>query len=110
MISTYTVKYSPEASIDIKSIYSYISTKLHAPMAARNQVNRIKREIRSLNLLPSRYSFVDWEPWKTLNVHKLPVDNYIIFYIIDDQANEVTILRIVYGGRSSESLLSNYNK
>lgn len=49
----YKVMYSPQALLDIKSIYDYISKKLYAPQSARNQVNRIRKEIRALDILPT---------------------------------------------------------
>jgi toxin ParE1/3/4 len=98
MSNTYQVIYSSEALEDIKNIYAYIAFELLVPDIALNQVNRIKKEIRSLNYMPMRYSLVDWEPWKGMQMHKLPVDNYIIFYLVDTEAFIVSIVRIVYGG------------
>ena len=28
-----------------------------------------------------------------------PVDNYMVFYLIDENANTVSIVRMMYGGR-----------
>lgn len=55
----YKVVYSPEALVDIRSIYYYISRVLYAPIAARNQVNRIRKDIRDLEILPTRYALVE---------------------------------------------------
>lgn len=49
----YSVTYSPEAVNDMKDTYSYIAFILLAPDAAKNQINRIRREIRSLDFMPS---------------------------------------------------------
>lgn len=100
----YKVMYSSQALLDIKSIYDYISKKLYAPQSAKNQVNRIRKEIRALDILPTRYSLVEWEPWASMQMHKLPVNNYIVFYIVDEQKQNVNIIRIVYGGRNLEKL------
>lgn len=64
MSDTYQVVYSSEALNDIRKIYSYIAYELQVPDTALNQVNRIRKEIRSLDFMPMRYSIVDWEPWK----------------------------------------------
>lgn len=96
----YKVMYSPQALLDIKSIYDYISKKLYAAQSARNQVNRIRKEIRALDILPTRYSLVEWEPWASMQMHKLPVNNYIV----DEQKQNVNVIRIVYGGRILEKL------
>ena len=103
-MNLYRVEYSQEALVDIKSIYTYISQILHAPLTARRQVNRIRKEIRDLEAFPTRYVLVEWEPWACMKMHRLPIDNYVVFYLVDEQAMAVKIVRIVYGGRNLEDL------
>lgn len=103
-MNLYRVEYSQEALVDIKSIYTYISQILHAPLTARRQVNRIRKEIRDLEAFPTRYVLVEWEPWASMKMHRLPIDNYIVFYFVDEQAMAVKIVRIVYGERNLEDL------
>lgn len=103
-MNLYRVEYSQEALVDIKSIYTYISQILHAPLTARRQVNRIRKEIRDLEAFPTRYVLVEWEPWASMKMHRLPIDNYVVFYFVDEQAMAVKIVRIVYGGRNLEDL------
>ena len=103
-MNLYCVEYSQEALVDIKSIYTYISQILHAPLTARRQVNRIRKEIRDLEAFPTKYVLVEWEPWASMKMHRLPIDNYIVFCFVDEQAMAVKIVRIVYGGRNLEDL------
>lgn len=102
MSDAYKVVYSPEALDDIRKIYSYIAYELQVPDTALNQVNNIRKEIKSLNYMPMRYTIVDWEPWKSMQMHKLPVDNYIIFYLVDSDTMTTTIIRIIYSGQDIE--------
>jgi plasmid stabilization system protein ParE len=37
-----------------------------------------------------------------MQMHKLPVGNYIIFYLVDSNLYTVTIIRIVYGRQDIE--------
>lgn len=104
MSDPYNVVYSPEALSDLKDIYAYIAQELMVPDTALNQVNRIRKEIRSLDFMPSRYALVDWEPWKSMGMHKVPVDNFVVFYTVDSDSMTVVIIRIVYGGRDIESI------
>lgn len=106
MSDTYSVIYSPQAKNDIRDIYSYIAFELLVPGTAEGQVNRIRKTIHSLDFMPSRNTIVDWEPWKSMGMHRVLVDNYVVFYIIDDAALTVTIIRIVYGGRDFQSVAS----
>lgn len=48
MSDTYSIIYSSEAKDDLREIYSYIAYDLQAPETAEGQVNRIRKEIRSL--------------------------------------------------------------
>jgi toxin ParE1/3/4 len=98
----YKVIYSQEALDDLRKIYSYIAFKLQVPDTALNQVNRIRKRVRSLDFMPTRYSVVDWEPWKSMQMHKLPIDNYITFHLVDSNLYTVTIIRIVYGKQNIE--------
>lgn len=104
MSKLYSIVYSPKALEDLKDIYVYIADELQAPGTARNQIDRIRKKIRSLDFMPLRYVFVDWEPWKSMGMHKIPVDNFIVFYTVDDDAMTVGIVRIVYSGRDMENL------
>ena len=104
MSDAYNVVYSPQALNDLKDIYAYIAQELLVPDTARNQVNRIRKEIRSLDFMPSRYALVDWEPWKSMGMHKVPVDNFVVFYTVDSDSKTVSVIRIVYGGRDIESI------
>jgi toxin ParE1/3/4 len=107
MSDSYKVVYSPEALEDIRKIYSYIAFELREPDTALNQVNRIRKEIRSLDFMPMRHSAVDWEPWKSMQMHKLPVDNYVVFYLADSNLSVVTIIRIA---NNRQDVRSSVNK
>ena len=104
MSDSYDIVYSPQALNDLKDIYAYIAPYLLVPDTAQNQVNRIRKEIRSLDFMPSRYALVDWEPWKSMGMHKVPVDSFVVFYTVDSDSMTVTVIRIVYGGRDIESI------
>lgn len=105
MNENYRVVYSPEAVNDLKDIFAYIAYELLAPGTAAKLADRIRKKIRSLDFMPSRYALVDWEPWHSMGLHKLPVDNFIVFYLADDASKTVTVIRIVYGGRDLENIL-----
>lgn len=52
MNTSYSVTYSPAAKDDLKNIYSYLAFNLNVPEIAENQVNRIRKVIRSLAFMP----------------------------------------------------------
>lgn len=101
----YHVYYSPEAKADLKAVYSYIAFSLQAKIAAKEQTDRLRKEIRSLSFMPERYERVDWEPWHSQGIRKVPVDNYIIYYRANGEDLSVEIVRIFYGGRDVEGIV-----
>ena len=110
MSGSYSVVYSPEAMDDLREIYSYIAFTLMVPETAEKQVNRIRKEIRSLDFMPSRYAFVEWEPWQSMGMHKVPVNNFVVYYTVNDDSRTVTVIRIFYGGRNMENIINTENK
>ncbi|MCC8075280.1 MAG: type II toxin-antitoxin system RelE/ParE family toxin [Clostridiales bacterium] len=106
MSEKYKVVYSSAALDDLDAIYSYIAHGLKERTTARNQVNRIRKEIRSLDVFPGRYAKVDWEPWASAGMHRVPVNNFVVYYLVDTKSMLVTIIRIFYGGRDVENMIS----
>lgn len=52
MSNHYEVTYTPQALQDLTELYEYICFILRAPKAAENQSSRIRRIIRSLDIMP----------------------------------------------------------
>ena len=105
MSDTYSIIYSSEAKDDLREIYSYIAYDLQAPETAEGQVNRIRKEIRSLDFMPTRYAVVDWAPWKSMGMHRVPVDNFIVYYVVNNGSRTITVIRNFYGGRDIEDII-----
>lgn len=104
MTENYIVNYSEDAFDDLREIYTYIANELLVPETAAAQVSRIRKAIRSLDFMPARCGFVEWEPWHSMGMHQLPVDNFIVYFLVDDEAGVVTIARVLYGARDIEEV------
>lgn len=109
MTDYYKVGYSIDALNDLREIYTYVANELFVPEIAAAQLGRIRKEVRSLDFMPARYTLVSWEPWHSMKMHQLSVDNFIVYYLIDDEERSVTVVRIFYGGRDIEEMI-NSNK
>ena len=105
----YSVEYSPIALEDLRAIYSYIATELKADQAAKQQGSRIRTQIKALSRMPERYHKVDWEPWQSMGMRKLPVDNYVVYYLSDVENRRAIVVRIVYRGRNIEEIIREDN-
>lgn len=102
---TYQIIYSPESLDDLRAIYSYIAFEKFAPQNAEGQVNRIRKSIRSLDLFPEGHTTVEWEPWASMGMRFLPVDNFSVYYLVDNDEGKVSIVRIFYSRRDVEHII-----
>lgn len=101
----YNIIVMPAAYDDIDNIYVYISETLCAPTAASNLLNKLLQEIHRLKDFPLSGEL---QP-RTENLkwiyRRLIVDNYIIFYTLDEKTETVYIMRILYGASNYINLL-----
>lgn len=93
----YTVKMSEEAENNLKAVIEYISIELKMPHAASNLYYKIKNLIQSLATMPERFKEYDKEKYKSYNLRMVSVDNYCIFYTVDNDNKIVYVTNILYG-------------
>ena len=102
----YKVNLTQKAKYDMREIYRYIATELQSEKHAKGQFDRLEKSIFKLNEMPERFRIYDREPWHRRNLRIMPVDNYLVFYIVDNRTTTVTVLRIMYRGRDVDVQLS----
>ena len=102
---TYEVIISSQAEEDLRGIYEYIAFELRSPQNAAGQLDRLEKNILSLDTMPNRYRAYDREPWHSRGLRLLPVDNFVVLYIQDEDRRTVTVVRVMYGGRDIEKWL-----
>ena len=96
-MSNYYVSYSDEAKDDLRNIFMHIAYNLESRDNAEGQVNRIREAIKKLDKFPKRNPSVPYEPWASLGMRRLNVDNYVVLYIVYETNERVEIVRIPYG-------------
>ena len=106
----YEVEVSQQADSDLRGIFEYIAFELQSPKNASGQLDRLEKQILSLNTMPERYRRYEKEPWKSRGLRVLPVDNYVVLYIPDCDKKVVTILRVMYTRRDIDHQLNLYTK
>lgn len=94
----YSVIYSPEAQDDLLNIAFYIICDLKNPQSGKRIYDLVSKSIRQLDIMPLRHPVVDWEPWKSKCVRKMPVARFSVFYRVDEESRSIQIVRIIYGG------------
>lgn len=90
----YTVQITDKALADMEEIYTYIAEQLLAPENAIGQYNRIAEAIQNLNVFPERVRIMESEPEHAMGLRQLPIDNFLVFYVIED--NRVVVTRVLY--------------
>jgi toxin ParE1/3/4 len=98
----YDVEISEQAEVDLRNLYIYIAEELQSPESADGQLERIEEAIYKLDKFPERFRLYYEEPWKSKGVRILIVDNYVALYVVEDEKGQVTVIRVMYGGRDIE--------
>ncbi len=101
----YEVKLTAQAIGQIEETVQYISKILLEPEIARKWVDTLQCEIGKLDSMPSRYPLTEEEPWHTKGIYKMPVKNFLVYYLIDEEKKAVWITAVIYGRRDQIAAL-----
>ncbi|MBF0980371.1 MAG: type II toxin-antitoxin system RelE/ParE family toxin [Clostridiales bacterium] len=101
----YKIIFSYNAKKDLICIMRYIREELFAPGSAEKLSNKILASIKTLDEMPMRCRLCEQENWKLLGLRFLSVDNYLVFYVPDEEHKLVKIYRIIYGKVNIENEL-----
>ncbi|TCL37239.1 addiction module RelE/StbE family toxin [Anaerospora hongkongensis] len=101
----YRVKFTPKAEEDLDEFYGYILGTLSAALAADKLMDHIEAAIMRLKEYPFSCQYVLDEPLKARGYRKLIVDNYLVFYLVEELDKEVVIMRILYGATNYQDIL-----
>ena len=101
----YKIEIAQPAVRDLQDILNYIANTLKEPAIAQRIYTSIKEEILTLSSMPERNCVVDDEPYAAMGVRRLFVENYVIFYVVDQGSRSVHVLRVLYNRREWQSIL-----
>ena len=93
------------AESDIDEILAYIAEDLSNPTAASSFADELEQKIDVVCKTPKSGRPVENEFLRRNDVRRFLVGNYIAYYIIDEVAKNIVILRMVYGGRDQDKIL-----
>ena len=96
----FDVQISEQADADLRGIYEYIAFELLSPQNAAGQLDRLEVAISNLSNMPEKFRRYEREPWHSRNLRMFPVDNYLVFYIINDSSKIVEVYRILYARKN----------
>ena len=86
-----------------------IADVLLARDTARNYIRTIRKEIGTLSEMPARYKPVDDEPWHSRGIRRIMVNNFFVYYRIDEDRKQVFILNVIYARQDRLRMLEQMN-
>ena len=92
----FKIVYKAYAERDIWEIADYLSD--YSMSAAEKFLRILKERIEGLTEMPLRFPKIN--PHQ--EYRKMVVDRYVVVYIVDEQAMQVLIMRVVHGKRNYE--------
>lgn len=101
----YVVEVSKTAEEDLENIILYIKNELAGDIVADRYRIMFKQELLNLESVAGAMPVLDENLTGYTNIRKVNVKNYIIFYIINEVENKVSILRIGHAFMDWEKFL-----
>ena len=101
----YKLEFLPIAKNDMIEIVKYIANELKNPVAAQNLADEFISSAQRICEFP--YSNNVYTPIKPLDMEyrRIIVNNYLMFYTVDETNKTVTIMRVIYAKRDIEKQL-----
>lgn len=101
---TYNISFTDISRKELRQIYLYIKINLESPLTAKDLIKTILISIKDLNFMPNRFPI-----YKELNhgitIRRMPVENFTVFYSVDDTKERVVIHKVIYSKRDIDKLI-----
>lgn len=95
------------AVADINETFDYISGNLSNSDAASHFADELENKIDEICRISRTGKKVENEYLKRDDIRRFLVSSYIVYYIIDEKACNIVILRLVYGRQNQDRILRN---
>ncbi|HEY5556030.1 type II toxin-antitoxin system RelE/ParE family toxin [Acetobacterium sp.] len=101
----FSIAITPKANEDLDEIYGYIANELSNESVAENLMDKIETKIMRLQDFPLSGCFVEDEILRVKGYHKLIIENFIAFYIVNKLEKRVIIMRGLYGRQKYQDII-----
>jgi len=101
----YSLNITDIAEEDILATVKYITNELKNSVAANNLLDEIERHEKILEDTPGIYPFVHDEYLAEKGLKYVIINNFLLFYTIDEKNKIVNIIRFLYGRRDWKNIL-----
>lgn len=100
MGSKYAWKMTPLAEADIDGVLSYITELLSNKAAAERLLSALNKTINNICAFPMAYAGCESYFISDVNYRHAIIGNYVLFYRVNEEKEQVEILRFLYSGRN----------
>lgn len=101
----YKIIVSPLAFEQLQDTVRYIRDTFMAPDTALHWLDRMENAIETLSTMPLRNRAIPEEPWHSEGVRRMLESNFFIYYWVNEAADSVHILSVIYARRDQLPLL-----
>ncbi len=105
-MNSFTINTTSAFEEELQNIVSYIYFFLKEPKIAIKLYKKIINKISSLEFLPEHYSKIHYKlNSHNLTLRKLPIDNFVIIYEVNNLTHQIFILHIFHCNQNYLNLL-----
>lgn len=101
----YDVEVTQIAEQDYNRAEDYIKNELYNQKAAAGLAKKLHEAIKDLLFFPKKYPVCNDDYLRLWEIRFVPVNNYLLFYIVREDARTVYVLRFLYGRRNWQKIL-----
>ena len=92
----YSIHITKAAERDVVNASDYIDNVLKNPTAADHLLNEFEASVESLASFPCKFPLAHDDLLASLGIRFIPVKNYLILYLVDENTHVVQIIRFLY--------------
>lgn len=100
----YHIVYSALASRDLNTIVHYYS-EFGKQDYAVPQIMQLGQQISTLTYTFMQHGRAAWDPWRSMDIRKVIIDGFAVFYKVEMDQQQIGIIRIFYSGKEVTELL-----
>ena len=101
----YDVEVTQIAEQDYNRAEDYIKNELYNQKAAAGLAKKLHEAIKDLSFFPKKYPVCNDDYLRLWEIRFVPVNNYLLFYIVREDEKTVYVLRFLYGRRIWQKIL-----
>ena len=102
---SYQIHITPTAEHDIVRAADYIEFTLKNPEAADNLLDVVTEQIEALADFPQKFRLIDDPVLTSWGIRFVIINNYLAFYMIDEEKQVVIVVRFLYQKSNWTSIL-----